>query len=139
MQPSAVVGAPSTAILGRTLGARSVAPANPLAGSAAIRVPASPMLAGTTPAGLTPVGLDNDGNFTSARSNRVSRSLSDLRVDYTAMATGTGVFRVGGSDVPVLVRVGEPLPGTKLVLSHLTRADAQFSQDDARHTLSLTP
>lgn len=85
------------------------------------------------------MGLDNDGNFTAARSNRVSRSLSDLRVDYTAMATGTGVFRVGDSEVPVLVRVGEPLPGTKLVLSRLTRADAQFSQDDARHTLSLTP
>ena len=134
------VSTPTTTILGRTLGARSTATPNPLAETAAVRVPESPsILTATSRAGLTPLGLDDDGNFTSARSNRVSRSLSDMRVNYTAMATGTGVFRLGNSDVPVLVRVGEPLPGTKLVLSRLTRADAQFSQDDARHTLSLTP
>lgn len=138
LQPSTPANTSGTTILGRTLGARSTAAPNPLAGTAAVRVPESPTtLATTSRAGLTPLGLDNDGNFTSARSNRVSRSLSDMRVNYTAMATGTGVFRVGDSEVPVLVRVGEPLPGTTLVLSRLTRADAQFSQDDARHTLSL--
>ena len=55
------------------------------------------------------------------------------------MATGTGVFRVGDSERPVLLRVGEPLPGTRLVLDQLTRSSAQFSEDDARHTLLLTP
>lgn len=137
MQPSAAA-APSTRILGRTLGG-GVAPPNPLAGTAAVRVPPSPTTSVTPRAGLTPLGLDNEGNFTAAPSNRVSRSLGELRVSYTAMATGTGVFRVGNSDMPILLQVGEPLPGTKLVLSRLTRADAQFSEDDARHTLSLTP
>ena len=131
-----------TRILGRTLGTSSVAAPNPLAGTAAIRVPASltpPATASTTGSRLTPLGLANDGNFTLVSSNRVSESLSELRVNFTAMATGTGVFRVGNSEIPVLLRVGEPLPGTRLVLSRLTRANAQFSEDDARHTLSLNP
>lgn len=139
MQPSVAPSTPTTRILDRTLGGGVTTP-NPLAETAAIRVPASPTPAASAPGGtLTPVGLANDGKFTLASSNRVSRSLRDLRVDFTAMATGTGVFRVGNSERPILLRVGEPLPGTRLVLRRLTRSSAQFSEDDARHTLLLSP
>lgn len=141
-QPSAGVRTLGTRILGRTLGTSSVAAPNPLAGTAAIRVPASltpPATASTTGGRLTPLGLADNRDFTSASSNRVSESLSELRVNFTAMATGTGIFRVGNSEIPVLLRVGELLPGTQLILSRLTRSSAQFSEADARHTLSLNP
>lgn len=143
----------STGILRRALATTSSeTDPNPLAERAVIRVPSSltPLTAsgfagrggsarGTFIPGLAPVGLAGDENFTSSASNRVSRSLADLRVHFTAMTTGTGIFRVGDNPAPILVAVGERLPGTELVLSRLTSSDAQFSEDDARHTLLLNP
>lgn len=91
--------------------------------------------AATTPLGLRP----SDRNFTSTYSNRVSRELSTKGVAFTAMTTGTGIFRMGESASPVTLVVGDALPGTKIVLSKLTSSTAQFSQDDVRHTLLLNP
>jgi hypothetical protein len=123
------------------------------AGLVAVRTPldpspgSSPQPAGDAlPAGaalatrLTPIGFGGGvGNATSAASNRVSRSLSELRVNFTAMATGTGIFRVGDDPAPVLLALGDTLPGTEFVLSDLTPESAQFAQDDVRHTLFLYP
>lgn len=150
LQPPAARRTLSTGLLESTLSTPdTLSTLGPTSGRAAIRVPPSfspPSTAPagtsgtTTTAGLVPLGLaGNDGNLTSATSNTVSRALRDLRVDFTAMATGTGIFRVGDSALPVLVRVGEPLPGTELVLSRLTTGSAQFTSADVRHTLSLNP
>lgn len=147
LQPPAARRTLSTGLLESTLSTPdTLSTLGPTSGRAAIRVPPPPSTAPagtsgtTTIAGLVPLGLaGNDGNLTSATSNTVSRALRDLRVDFTAMATGTGIFRVGDSALPVLVRVGEPLPGTELVLSRLTTGSAQFTSADVRHTLSLNP
>lgn len=133
---------------------------DPFATSAAIRAPSSlpPLVSPPTfvggavlvsqPAasspGLSPLSLSetmfgDDENATSSLSNRVSRALASLRVSFTAMSTGTGIFRVGDSGKPVLVPLGERLPGTDLTLTLLTAQSAQFSEDDVRHTLLLNP
>jgi len=140
MQPAAT-GTLRTGILGRTLGASSTTP-NPLAEAAAIRVPPSltpPQAPSTTRGALTPLGLAGGDGYATAAENRVSRSLRERRVAFTAMVTGTGIFRVGEGTAPVLMAVGDRLPGTDLVLSRLTSRAAQFTEDDARHTLSLNP
>lgn len=150
LQPPAARRTLSTGLLESTLSTPdTLSTFGPTSGRAAIRVPPSFSPPSTAPAGtsgtttaarLVPLGLaGNDGNLTSATSNTVSRALRDLRVDFTAMATGTGIFRVGDSALPILVRVGEPLPGTELVLSRLTTGSAQFTSADVRHTLSLNP
>lgn len=152
MQPVPRTGL-RTGILKRALATTSPeTDPNPLAQRAVIRVPSglTPLTTsgfarrgegaqGAFSTGLAPVGLAGDENFTLSASNRVSRSLADLRVHFTAMTTGTGIFRVGDNPAPILVAVGERLPGTELVLSRLTSSDAQFSEDDARHTLLLNP
>lgn len=140
MQPAAT-GTLRTGILGRTLGASS-ATTNPLAEAAAIRVPSSlapPETLSATRGTLTPLGLAGGDGYATAAENRVSRSLRERRVAFTAMVTGTGIFRVGEGAAPVLMAVGDRLPGTDLVLSRLTSRSAQFTEDDARHTLSLNP
>lgn len=149
LQPPAVRRTLSARLLESTLTpAAALSPLDATTGRAAIRVPpsltplsAAATVAGGTPgSGLAPLGLaGNDENATSAANNAVSRALRELRVDFTAMATGTGIFRVGNTSVPVLVRVGERLPGTELVLSRLTSGSAQFTTADVRHTLSLNP
>ncbi len=152
MQPVPSTGL-STGILKRALATTSPeTDPNSLAQRAVIRVPSglTPLTSsgfarrgggaqGASSTGLTPIGLAGDENVTLSVSNRVSRSLADLRVHFTAMTTGTGIFRVGDNPAPILVAVGERLPGTELVLSRLTSSDAQFSEDDARHTLLLNP
>ena len=94
---------------------------------------------GITPLTFAGTMLGDDENSTSSASNRVSRALGDLRVSFTAMSTGTGIFRVGDSVRPILLVVGETLPGTRLTLSRLTAQSAQFVEDDVRHTLLLNP
>ena len=94
--------------------------------------------------GLSTLGLGSgnrtgDGNFTSLGGNRVSRALSSLQVHFTAMVTGTAIFRLGDDTTPVLLALGETLPGTELKLTNLTSRGAQFTEDDVRHTLFLTP
>ena len=130
---------------------------------AAVRVPSSLTPLGTAPiatatatpipgsaqqvalgSGLTALGLGtgsgpSDGNFTSLGGNRVSRALSSLQVHFTAMTTGTAIFRVGDGTTPVLLALGEALPGTKLTLTNFTNRGAQFTEDDVRHTLLLSP
>ena len=149
--------------LNRTLGAQSTA-ANalgPASELAAVRTPPSltPLGTAATPnaaaripsgaqqvalgSGLSTLGLGGnsagDGNLTSLGGNRVSRALSSLRVHFTAMATGTAIFRVGDDSTPILLALGESLPGTGLTLTNLTSRGAQFTEDDVRHTLFLTP
>lgn len=141
----------SAAVLGRALGTGTLPPAlGPAAELAAIRTPTDPaplvsrsgsgaqqIARGT---GLAVMGLGgNEGNFTSSGSNRVSRALGTLQVSFTAMATGTGIFRVGDVSTPVLLEPGQTLPGTELVLTRLTDRGAQFAEDDVRHTLFLNP
>ncbi len=141
----------STVVLGRALGTGTLPPAlGPAAELAAVRAPTDPVplvsrsgsgaqqvARGT---GLAVMGLGgNEGNFTSSGSNRVSRALGTLQVSFTAMATGTGIFRVGDAPTPVLLEPGQALPGTELVLTRLTDRGAQFAEDDVRHTLFLNP
>ena len=141
----------SAAVLGRALGTGTLPPAlGPAAELAAVRTPTDPaplvrrsgsgaqqVARGT---GLAVMGLGgSEGNFTSSGSNRVSRALGTLQVSFTAMATGTGIFRVGDAPTPVLLEPGQALPGTELVLTRLTDRDAQFTEDDVRHTLFLNP
>ena len=141
----------SAAVLGRALGTGTLPPALGTAAElAAVRAPTDPaplvsrsgsgaqqVARGT---GLAVMGLGGDGgNFTSSSSNRVSRALGTLQVSFTAMATGTGIFRVGDVSTPVLLEPGQTLPGTELVLTRLTDRGAQFTEDDVRHTLFLNP
>ncbi len=138
--------------------ANALGPASELA---AVRTPPSLTPLGTAPApnaaaaripsgaqqvalgsGLSTLGLGGsagDGNFTSLGGNRVSRALSALQVHFTAMTTGTAIFRVGDDATPLLLAPGEALPGTELVLTNLTSRGAQFTEDNVRHTLFLTP
>ena len=141
----------SATVLGRALGTGTLPSAlGPAAELAAVRAPTDPaplvsrsgggaqqVARGT---GLAVMGLGgNEGNFTSSGSNRVSRALGTLQVSFTAMATGTGIFRVGDGPIPVLLEPGQTLPGTELVLTRLTDRGAQFAEDDVRHTLFLNP
>ena len=136
----------------RSLGTGTLPPTRgPAAELAAVRAPTeAPPLANRAPDrgaqrvargyGLGVIGLGrSEGNFTSGGSNRVSRALSAMQVSFTAMATGTGIFRVGDAPTPVLLAPGEALPGTGLVLTRLTGGGAQFAEDDVRHTLFLNP
>lgn len=138
--------------LARALGTGTAPPAlGPAAELAAVRTPTEalplPSRAASGGAqrvargyGLGVIGLGgSEGNFTSGGSNRVSRALGALQVSFTAMATGTGIFRVGDAPTPVLLAPGETLPGTGLVLTRLTDRGAQFAEDDVRHTLFLNP
>lgn len=147
MQPATTLRNPPAAPIGSWGAAQTSLGA---AGLAAVRTPASPpsspRAANAQPTGaalaarLAPLGFGGgDGNPTSSPSNRVGRSLGELRVTFTAMATGTGIFRVGDNPTPVLLALGDTLPGTEFVLSELTPRGAQFAQDDVRHTLSLYP
>ena len=159
--PAPPLGNPAADPLARALGAQSVETnaLGPSSTLAAIRIPPSLTPLGTAPAvdaaaapipssaqqvalgsGLTALGLNSsDGNFTSLGGNRVSRALSSLQVHFTAMTTGTAIFRVGDDTTPLLLALGESLPGTKLTLTSLTNRGAQFTEDDVRHTLFLTP
>lgn len=140
----------SAALLNRSLGTGTLPPAlGPAADLAAVRTPTdpAPLVSRSGGAqqvargsGLAIMGLGgNEGNFTSSGSNRVSRALGTLQVSFTAMATGTGIFRVGDVPTPVLLEPGQALPGTELVLTRLTDRGAQFTEDDVRHTLFLNP
>lgn len=141
----------SAAVLGRALGTGTLPPAlGPAAELAAVRTPTDPApLVSRGGSGAQQVarraapavmGLGGgEGNFTSSGSNRVSRALGTLQVSFTAMATGTGIFRVGDAPTPVLLEPGQALPGTELVLTRLTDRGAQFTEDDVRHTLFLNP
>ncbi len=161
--PATATGNLKTDPLGRAIGVQSTQPGDLASPNtlAAIRAPSSLTPLGTAPiaaaspvpssaqqvalgSGLTALGLGtgngpSDGNFTSLGGNRVSRALSSLQVHFTAMATGTAIFRVGDSTTPVLLALGEALPGTKLTLTNLTNRGAQFTEDDVRHTLLMTP
>ena len=160
--PAAATGNPETGPLGRALGVQSVETAlGPASTVAAVRAPSSLTPLGTAPtgtaalipssaqqvalgSGLSTLSLStsnraSDGNFTSLGGNRVSRALSSLQVHFTAMVTGTAIFRVGDDTTPVLLALGETLPGTELKLTNLTSRGAQFTEDDVRHTLFLTP
>ena len=165
--PSVATRSAAPGILETAIGTQTSSLSDVSGTSIAVRTPslppliAAPAMVGTTPygarqvaarpsvpqgvtKGITPMTfagtmLGYDENATSAVSNRVSRSLSTLRVSFTAMSTGTGVFHVGDSVKPVLLAVGERLPGTRLTLSRLTAQSAQFLEDDVRHTLLLNP
>jgi hypothetical protein len=141
------------------LGGQTPLLGDPLGGALATRTPSSlpPLAAAPTRlgspggvaqhvagSGLTPLTfagtmLGDDENATSLVSNRVSRSLENLRISFTAMSTGTGIFRVGDSTRPILLAVGQRLPGTGLTLSSLDARSAEFTEDDVRHRLLLNP
>lgn len=58
------------------------------------------------------------------------------------MSTGTGVFRTQEHDGPILLAVGEALPGSEVVLVELTPDAAAFAygeRTDVRHRLPLRP
>ena len=162
--PASAIANPETGPLGRALGVQSTeTDFGPPSTLATIRTPSSLTPLGTAPtantaaapipssaqqvalgSGLTTLGLGagdsaSDGNFTSLGGNRVSRALSSLQVHFTAMVTGTAIFRVGDDTMPVLLALGESLPGTGLKLTNLTSRGAEFTEDDVRHTLFLTP
>ena len=160
--PASAINSPETSPLGRALGVQGARTDTGLPSTlAAVRAPSSLTPLGTVPtgtaaaipssaqqvalgSGLTTLSLStsnraNDGNFTSLGGNRVSRALSSLQVNFTAMVTGTAIFRLGDDTTPVLLALGETLPGTELKLTNLTSRGAQFTEDDVRHTLFLTP
>ena len=160
--PASATGNPATGPLGRALGVQGAGTDTGLPSTlAAVRAPSSLTPLGTAPtgtaalipssaqqvalgSGLSTLSLStgnrpNDGNFTSLGGNRVSRALSSLQVHFTAMVTGTAIFRLGDDTTPVLLALGETLPGTELKLTDLTSRGAQFTEDDVRHTLFLTP
>lgn len=157
--PRAAAATPAPGILEAAIGSQTQ-PLSDLTGTGiAVRTPSLPPLIaaparvnrapsetrqvgrsqGITPLTFAGTMLGDDENATSAASNRVSRALGNLRVSFTAMSTGTGIFRVGDSVRPILLVVGETLPGTRLTLSRLTARSAQFVEDDVRHTLLLNP
>ncbi|ADI14453.1 hypothetical protein [Truepera radiovictrix] len=77
-----------------------------------------------------------------AAGNTVQRLLDERGVVFTAMSTGTGVFRTQEHDGPILLAVGEALPGSEVVLVELTPDAAAFAygeRTDVRHRLPLRP
>jgi hypothetical protein len=77
-----------------------------------------------------------------AASNTVQHLLDERGVVFTAMSTGTGIFRTQEHDRPILLAVGEALPGSDVVLVELTPDAAAFAyggRTDVRHRLPLRP
>lgn len=140
--PTPTVGAPVAQRLGVGSPALASAPGAPQANLS--EAPATdPQLPRHTLATPAPMSLARspDAERTQAE-NSVRRFLTERGVSFTAMSTGTGIFRTQESDRPILLEVGETLPGSDVVLVELTQNGAAFAQgslSDVRHTLSLRP
>ena len=111
-------------------------------------VPASPTRTPGVPAtggaGDAPdlLGAAGGRDLAAATGGTLAPTLNAAGVRFTGSVVGSvgvGVFRMAGESAPVVLALGQSLPGSDIVLADVGGTTATFALGDATHVLTLDP
>ncbi|MDR9391460.1 MAG: hypothetical protein RI554_05465 [Trueperaceae bacterium] len=88
------------------------------------------------------LGTSGGGGLATTTDGTLAPTLDAAGVRFTGSVVGSvgvGVFRMAGDPAPVVLALGQSLPGSDIVLADVGGRTATFALGDATHVLTLDP